>query len=66
MDIYERLYEAGMMYQRVRPEKRETALRSIEIAEGALRDLEGRVGTLVSWLERHQVEEAHGGSTRPS
>jgi hypothetical protein len=64
VDAYELLYEAGLLYEWVRPEKREAALRSIESAQGALADLERRLQRLVGWLERNRAAEPHGGLTR--
>lgn len=40
MDLDERLYECGEMYARIRPEKREAALRALNNIEAARRDME--------------------------
>lgn len=65
MDIHEKLYEAGELYARVRPEKRAAALRSIESVEAGLADLEARAGKLIGWLEKNEAEAEHGGLTLP-
>lgn len=65
MDAYERLYEAGELYARVRPEKRQAALRSLESVQAGLIDVEDRVEKLLAWLEKHQGDGEHGGLTQP-
>lgn len=57
MTLEERLYEAGVMYEHVRPEVRAKARHEINSCEAAYRDLERRVGRLLRSLERNLMTE---------
>ena len=59
MDIEERLYECGEMYQRLPPEKRDAALKALNSIEGARLDLERRIDKWMRAAER-DIRDSEG------
>lgn len=60
MDIDERLYECGLMYARIRPEKQAAARRELDSIEEALADLNRRVDRWMQAAEQNAVEDGEG------
>lgn len=56
MDIYEKLYEAGLAYPRLRAAKKPDGMKAVEQLEAELAALETKAERLIAWMERHDDE----------